>query len=247
MGSAPWKHCFRFWGSTSPPLPSNLAGVEVHEEPAGDKEDPMMVTADMTNEGILGKRAADDDKVDVLEGDDDKVVPNVGYTGVGSGEVTTGDTPSVQETPAGNTPGVQEMSAGLKPTNKTWEWNTTLRTKFKLAKEEIIHRVKNGVKYYDIKRLTRVSTDWSKVGIRMPVTQKHCNCSLENAPRCCKDGFKIIFAGSRRCSGAESRYAPIEGEALGVVWSLEKVRMFTLRCNCGPSASHLHSGGIVPG
>ena len=46
----------------------------------------------------------------------------------------------------------------------------------------------------------------------------------------CKDGFKIVFAGSKRCSGAESRYAPIEGEALGVVWLLEKARMFTLGC-----------------
>ena len=92
----------------------------------------------------------------------------------------------------------------VKPTNKTWQWTPTLRDEFKLAKEEIIRRVKDGVRYYDIKKLTCVSTDWSKVGIGMLVTQKHCQCSLEKAPRCCKDGFKIVFAGSKRCSGAES-------------------------------------------
>ena len=62
----------------------------------------------------------------------------------------------------------------VKPTNKTWEWNASLRDEFKLAKEEIIRRVKDGVRYYDMKKLTCVSTDWSKVGIRMLVTQKHC-------------------------------------------------------------------------
>ena len=70
------------------------------------------------------------------------------------------------------------------------------------------------MKYYNVKKLTCVSTDWSEVGIGMLVTQKHCDCKLENAPRCCKDGFKVIFAGSKRCSGVESRYAPIEGKAL---------------------------------
>ena len=59
----------------------------------------------------------------------------------------------------------------VKPTNKTWEWNVTLRNEFKLVKEEIIRRVKDGVKYYDVKKLTCVSTDWSKVGIGMLVTQ----------------------------------------------------------------------------
>ena len=37
----------------------------------------------------------------------------------------------------------------VKTSNKTWEWNPTLRTEFRLAKEEIIRRVKNGVKYYE--------------------------------------------------------------------------------------------------
>ena len=81
---------------------------------------------------------------------------------------------------------------------------------------------------YNIILKTCVSTDWSKFGIGFLVTQKHCSCPLDEAPRCCRDGFKIVFAGSKKCSDAESCYVPIEVEALGIVWSLEKARMFTL-------------------
>ena len=77
----------------------------------------------------------------------------------------------------------------VKPTNKTWQWTPSLRDEFKKAKEEIIVRVKDGVKTYNITNFTCVSTDWSKLGIGMSVTQKHCDCSLKNAPHCCKGGF----------------------------------------------------------
>ena len=40
-----------------------------------------------------------------------------------------------------------------------------------------------------------------------------------------------MFAGSKKCSDTESRYASIKGEALGVVWSLDKARMFALGCS----------------
>ena len=39
-----------------------------------------------------------------------------------------------------------------------------------------------------------------------------------------------MFAGSKKFSDTESRHALIEVETLGVVWSLEKARMFTLVC-----------------
>ena len=41
----------------------------------------------------------------------------------------------------------------------------------------------------------------------------------------------MVTCGSRFCSPAESRYHPIEGELLGVVWALEKTRMYTLGCD----------------
>ena len=36
--------------------------------------------------------------------------------------------------------------------------------------------------------------------------------------------------GSCFCSGAEGRYAPIEGEALGVAWALNKTRHYVMGC-----------------
>ena len=38
----------------------------------------------------------------------------------------------------------------------------------------------------------------------------------------------MIFAGSRFTTPAESRYAPVEGEALAVANALEKSRMFIM-------------------
>ena len=116
----------------------------------------------------------------------------------------------------------------VKPTVKTWMWIPTLSAEFKKAKEEIVKRVKEGVKAYDVNKLTCVSTDWSKLGVGFLVMQKHCDCEITNAPVCCKEGYKLVFAGIKKCSDAESRYAPIEGEAMGVVYSLEKARMFKL-------------------
>ena len=69
-----------------------------------------------------------------------------------------------------------------KPKVKTWQWTPTLREEFRKAKEEIISRVKEGVKTYDINKLTCVLSDWSKTGIGMLVSQKHCDCELATAP-----------------------------------------------------------------
>ena len=40
----------------------------------------------------------------------------------------------------------------------------------------------------------------------------------------------IVFCGSRFTTGAESRYVSVEGEALGVSWTLKKCRHFILGC-----------------
>ena len=37
-----------------------------------------------------------------------------------------------------------------------------------------------------------------------------------------------MLAGSRFTTGAESRYAPVEGEALGVEWGLESTKHYSL-------------------
>ena len=53
---------------------------------------------------------------------------------------------------------------------------------------------------------------------------------MASAPVCCPQGWRLIFAGSRFTSDAESRYAPIEGEALAVAYALDKCRMYVLGC-----------------
>ena len=73
-------------------------------------------------------------------------------------------------------------------------------------------------------------TDWSTTGIGYYLSQKHCDCT-EIIPDCCDNGWRITLAGSRFLKSAETRYAPIEGECLGVQWSLEDTKYFTLGCD----------------
>ena len=39
------------------------------------------------------------------------------------------------------------------------------------------------------------------------------------------------MCGSRFCSSAKSRYAPVKGKLASVGWALEKTRLFTLGCS----------------
>ena len=59
--------------------------------------------------------------------------------------------------------------------------------------------------------------------------QKHCSC-LSEEPWCYKDSWKLTFANNRYTHKAEMNYAPVEGEALGVAWALDKARHFVLGC-----------------
>ena len=60
----------------------------------------------------------------------------------------------------------------VKQTIKTWSWTPMLQEEFKHEKEEIVRRVKNGVKTYNISKKTCLLTDWSKLGIGFLVSQK---------------------------------------------------------------------------
>ena len=59
------------------------------------------------------------------------------------------------------------------------------------------------------------------------LTQKTCQCKGCD-PYCCPAGWKIILAGSRFCTGAESRNGPVEGEAKAIGWALGQTRHYTL-------------------
>ena len=109
-------------------------------------------------------------------------------------------------------------------------WDRALDELFEKSKQVIRQHVENGVRAFEINRPTCLSTDWSKTGIGFLLQQKHCSCSLENAPHCGPGHWKLVFAGSRFTSESEARYAPIEGEALALVYGLRQARMFVMGC-----------------
>ena len=117
----------------------------------------------------------------------------------------------------------------LKPGNK-FQWNDDMQKIFDESKEEIVNIIKNGVKIFDPTRRTALATDWSRTGTGFSLLQKHCNCQ-QITPRCCNDGWKLVFAGSQFNSKAEAKYSPIEGEALAIVKGLHKTRYFVLGCS----------------
>ena len=108
-------------------------------------------------------------------------------------------------------------------------WNQDLNDAFERSKKEIIESVKNDVKTFDPKRTTCLATDWSKSGIGFYLLQKTCSC-LDITPVCCPNGWVLVFCSSRYTSPAESRYSPVEGECLSVVWAFKKAKYFLLGC-----------------
>ena len=120
-----------------------------------------------------------------------------------------------------------EPFRALLKTSTPFLWTQELQDSFETVKQEIVRLVKEGIQSFEVGRVTCATTDWSKVGIYFSLMQKYCACE-EVHPRCCRSGWKLCLVGSRFCSDAESRYAPIEGEALAVCWFLEKARHFVM-------------------
>ena len=116
----------------------------------------------------------------------------------------------------------------LKPDNQ-FIWNDQMDRIFNESKGVIIREIEEGVKIFDKDKPTCLATDWSKDGIGFWLFQKHCTCP-KDTPFCCRYGWKISLVGSRFTHSAESRYAPIEGEALAVAEALNKARFFVLGC-----------------
>lgn len=114
--------------------------------------------------------------------------------------------------------------------NAVYTWTEEMKGLFEKCKQKIISQVKEGVQNYSIDRVTCLQTDFCKDGLGYLLLQKHCDCSIDLAPLCCRTGWKIVFAGSRFTKGAESRYAPTEGEALAVAWALNHAHLFTKGC-----------------
>ena len=113
-----------------------------------------------------------------------------------------------------------------KPDNMQY-WDQTMDELFKRSKAEIVRLIQEGVKAFEKNRTTCLATDWSRTGMGFTLTQKHCKCKIIT-PECGNDHWKIVLIGSRFSKDAETRYAPIEGEATAVAYGLKCCKMFVL-------------------
>ena len=116
----------------------------------------------------------------------------------------------------------------LKP-SQPFRWDEGLQHAFEESKLTILKEISHGVQIFDKSKPTCLATDWSKTGIGYWLFQKHCQCPSQDL-FCCPTGWRITLVGSRFTHAAESRYAPVEGEALAVADALEKARHFVLGC-----------------
>ena len=114
-----------------------------------------------------------------------------------------------------------------------FHWTAELDTAFEASKQEVIRQCENGVRSFNPDLPTALATDWAKLGLGFWLTQKHCKCNTDSQPipGCCPTGWQTVFCGSRFCSPAESRYHPIEGEALAAIHGLLKCKFFVLGLN----------------
>jgi len=118
----------------------------------------------------------------------------------------------------------------LKKNNAKFYWDDTLEKVFQESKRKIVELIREGVKTFDPSRVTCVATDYSKVGFGYTLTQKKCKCPKPYTPICGKGHWDLIIAGSRFATETESRYAPIEGEALAAAYALNQCKHFVLGC-----------------
>ena len=106
-------------------------------------------------------------------------------------------------------------------------WDENLTNLFEESKRVIVDAIRDGIKCFRPGEWTCLMPDFCKTGIGFLLMQKRCGCGDIN-PYCCQGGWQVVLAGSRFTKPAESRYAPVEGEALAVAWALEATKHYTL-------------------
>ncbi|XP_071750243.1 uncharacterized protein [Lepeophtheirus salmonis] len=106
---------------------------------------------------------------------------------------------------------IMEPFKALLSPKRVFSWSFTLNDTFLSAKELIIKKTEHGVRGFDLKKATYLTTDWSNGGLGYYLSQKHCQCQ-SRIPECCSDEWKITLVGSRFLCDTEKRYASVEGE-----------------------------------
>ena len=126
-------------------------------------------------------------------------------------------------------PVMQPFRELLKPAAKGKQiyWDENLTKLFEESKVVIVKAIEDGIKSFKLDQWTCLMPDFSKTGIGYLLMQKRCTCEKIN-PYCCPGGWQVVLAGSRFTKDAETRFAPVEGEALAVQWALESTRHYTL-------------------
>ena len=127
------------------------------------------------------------------------------------------------------TAAMQPFREFVKP-NAKFDWDETLERLFRESKEVLIRQCGEGIRTFDTARNSCLQTDWCKEGIGYLLLQQHCQCDESKGPNCCKEGWRLVFAGSRFTRGAETCYSPTEGEGLAIAWGLAHARMFVSGC-----------------
>ena len=56
-------------------------------------------------------------------------------------------------------------------------WTEELSREFALSKVNIIRKIHEGVKMFQVSRTTALVTDWSEIGQSLGLWQKHCGCA----------------------------------------------------------------------
>ena len=128
---------------------------------------------------------------------------------------------------------LRDMMAPFKPflsPKRKFEWSDELDKAFTASKSAIADAICHGVEIFYPTRRSCLRPHWSIKGIGYFLLQKHCACAL-GIPGCCQSGWRVTLAGSRFLTSAEQRYAPVEGEALALVWGLEQTKYFTQGCD----------------
>ena len=122
----------------------------------------------------------------------------------------------------------------LKPakTGEKWadRWGQEQRTAFEISRTKIAEKIKAGIYAFTPGLTTALGTNWSPIGLGFHMMQNHCKCN-SRVPSGCKDGWRTVPTGSKFMTGAESRCAPGEGEALAAAWALGKTHHITLGNN----------------
>ena len=90
-----------------------------------------------------------------------------------------------------------------------------------------INEIEQGISNFDKTKPTCLATDWSKTELDIGYL-KNSQCQTSK-PFCHHTGWKIPLVGSCFTHPAESRYAPVESEAL-IADALDKVGYFVFGC-----------------